>query len=174
MFIAALIVAALSTAAVAVAGPGNGGIPGSPGHSGKATGTFTASYYNQGMGGTYTCTGTRFVKPGSKGYTKDVETCTLSDLSFPAGTYVATPGTLGPTWCSVAVTQGAVYYNPDYPPYAAGTTKCGIDVSGQPVPWIWYTDSPAATPNGGVATNLTLTVSDNGDSTGTLNVVAYY
>jgi hypothetical protein len=52
---------------------------------------FTASYDNGavgGPGGFWTCTGERIVKSAPKGFTKDSETCTITDLtSLPPGTY---------------------------------------------------------------------------------------
>ena len=172
----ALAVAALSVSAtVALAGPGSGG-------HGTITSasTFTASYFQGDIGGQYTCTGTRYVKTNKPGHvisSTDVETCSLSDIShFAAGTYTGVYQLLGGVWsCRVpAGTYAAVYTVPSYPLYAANTTVCGVDVSGQVVPWIWYTDYPGATPNGGIATGITLSVTADGSGGGTLNIVASY
>ena len=59
--------------------------------NGATTTQFTASY-DSSLGGHYECSGVRIVKTGPKGFIKDSETCTITDLaSLPAGTYVNWP-----------------------------------------------------------------------------------
>jgi hypothetical protein len=56
--------------------------------NGAKTTHFTAAYFN-GQGGFFTCSGERIVKTAPKAFTKDSETCQISDVStWPPGTYV--------------------------------------------------------------------------------------
>jgi hypothetical protein len=75
--------------ALAVAGTANAATAA----NGATTTHFTAAYLN-GPGGVFTCSGERIVKTAPKPFTKDSETCTISDVStWPPGTYpiVTTP-----------------------------------------------------------------------------------
>ena len=56
-------------------------------NNGATTAHFTAAYFN-GQGGFFTCSGERIVKTTPKAFTKDSETCQISDVStWPPGTY---------------------------------------------------------------------------------------
>src|ERR1035437_1150409 len=85
--------------------------------------------------------------------------------SIPLGTTVGVSQALGHTWSNAPVgppfvnptnlegTYAAVYKNPAYPLYPAGTLKGlapKVDVSGQVVPWIWQSDK-----DGLIATSVT-------------------
>lgn len=64
--------------------------------NGASTAHFTAAYDN-GQGGFFTCSGERVTKTAPNAFTKDSETCTISDLStWPAGTYTITPSPTPP------------------------------------------------------------------------------
>jgi hypothetical protein len=95
---------------------------------------FTAAYPNS-QGGYFRCDGVRSFKSGPSGFTRDVETCRISDLStWPVGRYVIAPNT-----------------NPD-------STHV-----------YWWSDY-----DGKIAQSGTVTVSDDGDGTGEMQIVAYY
>jgi hypothetical protein len=64
--------------------------------NGATTAHFTAAYFN-GQGGFFTCSGERIAKTAPKAFTKDSETCTISDLStWPPGTYPIVTSPLPP------------------------------------------------------------------------------
>ena len=65
-------------------------------NNGAQTSHFTAAYFN-GQGGFFTCSGERIVKTAPQAFTKDSETCTISDLStWPPGTYPIVTSPLPP------------------------------------------------------------------------------
>lgn len=103
--------------------------------NGAETTQFKPPQYPSAIGGTWTCSGVRIVKTEPKAFTKDSQTCTISNLTtLPPGTYVGDP---------LFVVGG--------------------------LNWFWQSDY-----DGQVATNVTLTVTDNGDGTGTVELVAYF
>jgi hypothetical protein len=119
--------------------------------NGAQTIHFTAVYDS------FTCTGERIDKTAPKAFTKDSETCTYTDLSQfdPAGTYAIVPRTepVGP---------GETHWASDYEYWAVGTSGPNC------IPeWLIYGCLRTAVSG-------TIVVTDNGDGTGTLDVVAYY
>jgi hypothetical protein len=95
---------------------------------------FTAEYEGL-IGGNWTCAGERVRKRGPVLFTKDIEECTITDLStLPPGTYAGNPT---------------------------------FTVNG--VPYTWNSDY-----DGRQANFVTFTVTDNGDGTGHVSLVAYY
>ena len=116
--------------------------------NGASTVHFTASYDS------FTCAGERIVKTAPKGFTKDSETCTFTDVAaFPTGTYDIV-GQAVPE--SPTQSHWASDYDILYTP--AGSPGC---IVGPPICVR-------------VAVSGTIVVTDNGDGTGTLVVVAYY
>jgi len=82
-------------------------------NNGAKTTHFTAAYFN-GQGGFFTCSGERIVKTAPKAFTKDSETCTISDLStwgpgtYPIVTSFLPPPALSAIWFSDFDGQQAV------------------------------------------------------------------
>jgi hypothetical protein len=117
--------------------------PASVANNGALTAHFTAEYWAP-TGGSFTCAGERIAKTGPRAFTKDSETCLISDLStWPAGIYVLQPPSPTFPFTSYIVVNG--------------------------VPFGWSSDF-----DGQVAVSGTFVVTDNGDETGTLNVEVYY
>jgi len=103
-------------------------------NNGATTGTASVAYTWYVGGGLWTCDVTRIVKTAPKAFTKDSESCQVSDVAsliFPPGTYDAT-----------------LFWYSDYDYFVNGTSV--VPTSGKVV------------------------ISDNGDGTGTVNIVAYF
>lgn len=105
LWLLAVLVVVLAGAGVAtgVATAGNG----------AKTTHFTAAYFN-GQGGFFTCAGERIVKTAPKAFTKDSETCQISDVStwspgtYPIVTSFLPPPALSAIWFSDFDGQQAV------------------------------------------------------------------
>ena len=117
--------------------------------NGAQTTHFTAAYSS------FTCAGERIVKTDPKGFTKDSETCSFTDLTeFPPGTYAIT---VGPE------TATESHWASDYELFVVGIGGPHCDPM-----WVPFGNCIRQAVSG------TIVVTDNGDGTGTLRVTAYY